>query len=84
MTLDNPTWSEADGRHQTLFPAEAFQHRSEAGRIAEERTGASPGSVAKLDWIIAELLPADIDADVMARRSAEVKQRWESLTGTPL
>jgi len=84
MTLENPTWSEADGRHQTLFPAEAFQHRSGAGRIAEERTGASPGSVAKLDWIIAELLPADIDAEVMARRSAEVKQRWESLTATPL
>ena len=84
MTLENPTWPEAHGQHQTLFPAEAFQHRSGAGRIAEERTGASPGSVAKLDWIIAELLPADIDAEVMARRGAEVKQLWESLTTTPL
>jgi hypothetical protein len=84
MTLENPTFPEAHGRHQTPFPAEAFQHQSGAGRIAEVRTGASPGSVAKLDWIIAELLPADIDADVMTRRSAEVKQRWESLTATPL
>jgi hypothetical protein len=84
MTLENPTWSEAHGRHQTLFSAEGFQHRSGAGRIAEGRTGASPGSMAKLDWIIAELLPADIDAEVMARRNAEVKQRWQSLTATPL
>ena len=72
MTLENPTFPEAHGRQQTHFPAEAFQHRSGADRSAEERTGASPGSVAKLDWIIAELLPADIDAEVMARRGAEV------------
>ncbi len=84
MTLKNPTWSEEYGRHQTLFPAESFQHRSGAARIAEELTSASPGSVAKLDWIIAELLPADIDAEVMTRRSAEVRQLWESLTTTAL
>ena len=40
--------------------------------------------MAKLDWIIAELLPADIDADLMTRRGVEAKQRWESLTATPL
>ena len=45
---------------------------------------ASAGSVAKLEWIIAELLPADIATDVMTRRGAEMKQLWESLTTTPL
>ncbi len=84
MTLKNPTGSEEYGRHPTLFPIEAVQHGSGAVRVAEERTGASPGSVAKLDWIIAELLPADIDAEVMKRRSAEARGLWESLITTPL
>jgi hypothetical protein len=37
-----------------------------------------------LDWIIAELLPGDIEAEVMRRRSAEARALWESLTITPL
>ena len=40
--------------------------------------------MAKLEWIIAELVPADIATDVMTRRGTEAKQLWESLTTTPL
>jgi hypothetical protein len=84
MTLTNPTWSEQHGRHQSLFPAESLQVRSGAIRTDDGLSRASAGSVAKLEWIIAELLPADIATDVMTRRGTEVQQLWDSLTTTPL
>ena len=84
MTLKNLTWPEEHGRDQSLFPAESFQGRSDTVRTDDGPSRASAGSVAKLDWIIAELLPADIATDVMTRRGTETKQLWESLTTTPL
>ena len=84
MTLKNPTWSEEHGRNQRLFPAESFHGRVGAVRPDYGLSNVSAGSVAKLEWIIAELLPADIGTDVMTRRGTEVKRLWESLTTTPL
>jgi len=84
MTLTNPTWPEGHGQDQSLFPAEPFGGRSGVAGTADGASRASAGSVAKLEWIIAELLPADIATDVMTRRATEVKQMWESLTTTPL
>jgi len=83
MTL-NLTWSEDRERHQSLFPPDASHRRSGAVRTAHGRSASAAGSVAKLEWIIAELLPADIATDVMTRRGAEVHQLWESLISTPL
>ncbi len=84
MTRTNPTWPQGHGQDQSLFSAESFQDRSGADGSADGLSTASAGSVAKLEWIIAELLPADIATDVMTRRGAEMKQLWESLTTTPL
>ena len=84
MTRTNFTRPEEHGQDPSLFSAEPFQDRSGAVRTADGLSTASAGSVAKLEWIIAELLPADIAADVMTRRGAEMKQLWESLTTTPL
>ena len=84
MTPTNPTWSEANGPDQSLFQAEPFRGRSGMVRSAEGLSRSSAGSVEKLERIIAELLPADIATDLMTRRGTEAKQRWESLTTTPL
>ncbi len=83
MTL-NLTWSEDPERYQSHFPLESPRRPSGAVRPADGRSASTAGSVAKLDWIIAELLPADIAKDVMTRRGTEVQQLWESLTTTPL
>ena len=84
MTRTNPTWLQGHGQDPSLFSAESLQDRSRAVRTADGLSTASAGSVAKLEWIIAELLPADIAMDVMTRRGAEMKHLWESLTTTPL
>ena len=84
MTRTNPTWPQGHRQDQSLFLIEPFQGRSRADGSAEDLSTASAGSVAKLEWIIAELLPADIANDVMRRRGAEMKQLWETLTTTPL
>jgi hypothetical protein len=84
MTLKNPTWSEEHWRNQRLFPAKLFRGRVGAVRPDDGLSNAIAGSVAKLDWIITELLPADIATNVMTRRGAEVRQFWEPLTTTPL
>jgi hypothetical protein len=83
MTL-NLTWSEDPERYQSLLPPESARRRSGVVRPADGRSASTAGSVGKLDWIIAELLPVDIAEDVMTRRGTEVQQLWESLTTTPL
>ena len=84
MTLTNRSWPEENEPDQSLFPAEPFRGRRGVVRSAERSSRSSAGSVAKLERIIAELLPADLAADLMMRRGTEAKQRWESLTTTPL
>ena len=84
MTRTNPTWPQGHRQDQSLFPIEPFPDPSGAVRTSEGLSTVSAGSVAKLEWIIAELLPTDIADDVMTRRGAEMMHLWESLTTTPL
>ena len=72
------------GKTNRSSPQNRFKTAAVRIGSADGLSTASAGSVAKLEWIIAELLPADIAADVMTRRGAEMKQLWESLTTTPL
>jgi hypothetical protein len=83
MTL-NLTWSEDRERYQSLLPPDSSRRPSGAVRPAGGLSASNAGSVGQLDWIIAELLPADIAEDVMTRRGTEVQQLWESLISTPL
>jgi hypothetical protein len=84
MTRHSPKWSEELLRQQSLFPAESFRRRGGAIGTDDGHSSATAGSVPKLEWIIAELLPTDIAIDVMTRRGAEVRQLWESLISTAL
>ena len=83
MTLKKITSNQVHGRQRSLLPAEESASRGSV-RAANRRSSAAAGSVERLDWIIAELLPADLAADVMMRRGNEVQRLWESLTTTLL
>jgi hypothetical protein len=83
MTLKNPT-SEASHLPPSLTSAESPRGFGGENLTDDRSPRLAAGSLQKLDWIIAELLPADIATDVMTRRGTEVQQWWDSLVSSSL